>query len=56
MGNFAISGFAAAILEIRMVMGMLRLCHLIAQTYLEEITEGHQSTSGVYEMAAKRSV
>ena len=56
MGNFAISGFTAAILEFRMVMDMPGLCHLIAQTYLGKVTEGFQSTPRGPEMAAKRSV
>ena len=36
MGNFAISGFAAAILEFRMVMDMPGLCHLMIQ-YIESV-------------------
>ena len=56
MGNFAISGFAAAILEFRMVIDIPGLCHLIAQTYLGKATEGFQSTPCGSEMAAKRSV
>ena len=56
MGIFAISGFAAAILEFRMVMDMPGLCHLIAQTYLGKVTKGFQSTQCGSEMAAKRSV
>ena len=56
MGNLEISGFAAAILEFRMVMDMPGLCHLIAQTYLGKVSKGFQSTLRGSEMAAKRSV
>jgi len=53
---FAISGFAAAILEFWMVMDIPGLCHLIAQTYLAKVTEGFQSTPSGSKTAAKRSV
>ena len=56
MRNFAISGFAAAILEFRMVMDMPGLCHLLAQTYLGKVTKAFQSIPCGSEMAAKRSV
>jgi len=54
MGNLAISGFSAAILESLVVMDMPGLCNLIAQTYLGKATKEFQSTRSGSKMAAKR--